>query len=1162
MGSGEVSSSGGRSSSSHGKDKHSSSSSSSSSSKRHKSSGHSSSSSGSKSHSSSSSGSSSSSSSKGSRGERESSSSSSKHKSSNPSSSSSSSSNHSSSHSSSSSSSSLHKSKSKEETKPSSSKSKGEAAEVKLQQASKESSTKGSSSKDKESSSSKDKESSSSSKDKESSRSKRSSSKDKENSSSKDKEGSSSKDKEGSSSKRSSSKPSRDKEGSKDHRSSKNGKRSRSSSRSRDKKRKREKSPSYEPPPVVNTTDPTKNSLGDPLPPDLEGPCYLKLLPQQRDVSILLGVDNRGLLNLAKSHGCKARLSPKDVFFPETNRRMLLLQGELERLQQMLQQALQRIAEPAKHRDSSSSSSSSSSEANCSVTFILPHAVCLLQLAGTEEQQQPLKKIKRIGKVKVHISDKRDMKKQGGRERLVTLQGPLGEVQRVSILVLQQLETQQQQQQLCLRDYANLKYDSCKPKPDPEEMEKKEERLEDLLGQDLDQATVQALASILIPPKEEPVKAGIASVAPNVPNLSDSAKAALISQAQDELARISNLQYMRDTRPVLMQGPAYHKVLVSDLVAAQLLGSNGSIISQFEAEYNVQVKVAPPEPPPCTERIVVISGQPMDTDRALLAVLEKVYAACLMVGHANFMVWRMSAMSTCCALICGPGGQRIRQLASFTGTRIQISNRDQQTPAHHPGQLVPSNPHERIISVLGPLEQVTIAIKAMLPYIHADPNQSLSVHQNYGHGYKLKMPAWAETGVLQEGMNMEALKEVPLEDERPVSLPGPFHMKLLIDPALANSLIGPQSETISRVAAECGCSMHVLSSKNKFPDSGDRLLLMSGATEAISAGVIALLERCKEVHPNLPYDQMYAKLVVPTSVCPTVIGPGGVRVREIREATLTRITVDRNSSPCPERVIAIHGMAQGVHQAAVAISTIAQTDPSLVLMLELQYDYLEQQQETQQQQAQLDSSIVGAVLEGVLSVSNKVGGGVATDVAVKRLEGMKQAAAAQAPLGPMGQHTSGNMPNYDAPVSFVTASNSNSNSNSSGGVSAEAAKSFALAQRAAQALGNDPRVRLPSPPAAAAAADEWEQQQREIQLYEQQRLAGHVEVYSSSSSSGKPAAAAAAAAINSHRAQPGDPAAAAAAAAAVPPPPPPPPNNDMDADDGDPLLEGLMNEAF
>ena len=582
------------------------------------------------------------------------------------------------------------------------------------------------------------------------------------------------------------------------------------------------------------------------------------------------------------------------------------------------------------------------------------------------------------------------MKKQGGRERLLTLQGNLSEVQAAAcelITLLQQVKD--------LRDHMNLKYDSCMPKVEQEE---KEERLEDLLGkEDLDESTMQALASILIPPKEEPVKAGIASVAPNIPNLSDSAKAALISQAQDELARISNLQYMRDTRAVLMQGPAYHKVLVSDLVAAQLLGSNGSIINQFEAEYAVQVKVAPPEPPPCTERIVVISGEPQDTDRALLAVLEKVYAACLMVGHANFMVWRMSAMSTCCALICGPGGQRIRQLASFTGTRIQISNRDQQTPSHHPGQLVPSNPHERIISVLGPLEQVTIAIKAMLPYIHADPNQSQSVHQSYGHGYKLKMPSWAETGVLQEGMNMEALKEEPLEDERPVSLPGPFHMKLLIDPALANSLIGENSQTITKVAEECGCSMHVLSSKNKFPDSQDRLLLMSGSTEAISTGVISLLERCKEVHPNLPYDQMYAKLVVPTSVCPTVIGPGGVRVREIREATLTRITVDRNSSPCPERVIAIHGMAQGVHQAVVAISTIAQTDPSLVLMLELQYDYLEQQQETQQQNAQLDSNIVGAVLEGVLSVSNKVGGG-ATDVAVKRLENMKQVRQTFSPL--------------------------------------------------------------------------------------------------------------------------------------------------------------------
>lgn len=890
---------------------------------------------------------------------------------------------------------------------------------------------------------------------------------------------------------------------------------SRARSRSNEKKSRKDRSPSIQLPKVINTTDPTKNTLGDPFPPDLEGPCYVKLLPQQRDVSILLGVDNRGLINMAKSHGCKSRLSAKDIFFPETNKRMLLLQGTLESLHKMLRLMLQKISEPGKHRDSSRS---------CSVTFIVPHNVCTLVPEGAE---QPLRKVRKLGKARLSISDRKDMKKQGGRERLLTFEGELPDVQDAACKIVSLL-----QEIPDLRDHTNLKYDSCMPKEEPKE----EPMLEDPLGEDLDESTMQALASILIPPKEEPVKAGIASVAPNIPNLSDSAKAALISQAQDELARISNMQYTRDNRNVLLQGPAYHKVLVSDLIAAQLLGSNGNVITQFEAEYAVQVKIAPPEPPPCTERIVIISGQPQDADRALLAVLEKVYAACLMVGHANFMVWRMCAMSTCCALICGPGGQRIRQLASFTQTRIQISNRDQQTPSHHAAQLVLSNPHERIISILGPLEQVTVALKAMLPYIHADPNQSLSVHQTYGHGYKLKMPAWAETGVLQEGMNMEALNEDPLEDERPVSLPGPWHLKLLIDPALANSLIGQNSETIVKVSAECGCCMHVLSSKNKFPDSTDRILLMSGPSESISNGIIALLERCKEVHPNLPYDQMYAKIVVPSSVCASVIGPGGARVREIREATITRITVDRNSNPCPERIISVHGMAQGVHQAVVAIGTIAQTDPSLVLMLELQYEYLEKQQETLQQNAQLDSDIVGAVMQGVLSVSNKVGGGTA-DIALKRLEGMKQATAAQGSLGPMGQHKHGNVPNYEAPVSFVTASGNQAP------LSPEASRGFALAQRAAQALGGDPRVRVPSPP---RQEEEWEQQQREIEAYEAQRISG--QTYSV----GK----------------------------VTPPPPPPAPSSlhqkdgqhpplvsnatqsGMDDDDGDPLLEGLMNEAF
>lgn len=131
----------------------------------------------------------------------------------------------------------------------------------------------------------------------------------------------------------------------------------------------------------------------------------------------------------------------------------------------------------------------------------------------------------------------------------------------------------------------------------------------------------------------------------------------------------------------------------------------------------------------------------------------------------------------------------------------------------------------------------------------------------------------------------------------------------------------------------------------------------------------------------------------------------------------------------------------------------------------------------------------------------------------------------------MGQHKHGNAPNYEAPVSFVTASNPQ--------VTPEASRSFALAQRAAQALGNDPRVRVPSPP---RQADDWAAQQREVDA-EALRLYG------------QPGAGGAQGAGDAQQQQQKDarqPLPTAGAQDAT----------ERDDDDGDPLLEGLMNEAF
>lgn len=143
----------------------------------------------------------------------------------------------------------------------------------------------------------------------------------------------------------------------------------------------------------------------------------------------------------------------------------------------------------------------------------------------------------------------------------------------------------------------------------------------------------------------------------------------MINNSQQELSRLGGLRGLRDSRPQRLQGPAYHKLLLSDLVVSQLFGAECALVGAFQKEYKVLLKLADPPAPPVTERVLVVSGGPSECDKALFAVLEKVYAACLMVGFGDFLVWRMAVSNTCCALICGAGGMRVRQIGASTGCK-------------------------------------------------------------------------------------------------------------------------------------------------------------------------------------------------------------------------------------------------------------------------------------------------------------------------------------------------------------------------------------------------------------------------------------------------------------------------------------------------------------
>lgn len=617
-----------------------------------------------------------------------------------------------------------------------------------------------------------------------------------------------------------------------------------------------------------------------------------------------------------------------------------------------------------------------------------------------------LRDLHAIEGAQVKLSRRQEMR-WGCRERLVTLRGAVEHVQHALACVSFALQYFLQQ-----RDYMNVKYVRY-----TEERRRRRRSPSPLPTVPRIVLQEPALPSALVPGLQfQRVLQGL--------------------NVQDELVRMTNLRGIIDHHTVEMRGPAYVKVVISDLVTTLLLGTVKSDTENkscplrvIEKTCCVQAKVMDPEMPGILERVLVISGQPNSVDKATMAVLEKVYAACIMAGQASQVTWRMCASNSAASLIIGTGGHRVKQLRHITNTRIQINTRDNVPVVDR---------WERVVTITGTYAAVAAAARAMLPFMHADPNHGQHVHQCYGTGTRLEMPEWAEHAVQREGMDEEAGRRPPLPDDRDVSFRGPCFLKLLIDNALANALIGKDSQTIINLSEATQCVMKFAPPATVFPGCpGERVLGLSGSAEAINNATIAIIEKCKEVHPNLSYDQMYGKMIVPHTCCSSIIGSGGARIREIREATLTRIAVSKKGLNTPERLVCIFGMPQGVHTALVTIFGIIQCDPGVRVMLDIVYPPDVEGDSKKKEADRLSVGLIGAVLEGVQAVVNKVGVDETAEAALKKLQEMQRAAAIAAgelppdaeegefrgPLGPMGQ-TRGAVQhsNYSTPISFIPAS--------------------------------------------------------------------------------------------------------------------------------------------
>lgn len=177
--------------------------------------------------------------------------------------------------------------------------------------------------------------------------------------------------------------------------------------------------------------------------------------------------------------------------------------------------------------------------------------------------------------------------------------------------------------------------------------------------------------------------------------------------------------------------------------------------------------------------------------------------------------------------------------------------------------------------------------------------------------------------------------------------------KFLITNASAGSVIGKGGVTITEFQAQSGARIQLSRSREFFPGTGDRILLLTGTVNAILTALHLILSKLLAEEPagteatsaadkEELANKNVVKLVVPSAVCGGIIGKAGSTIRSYVEDSGANIKLSSQETMVPgvhERVITITGSIEEEMRAVALIITKMAEDPNFPMHSSINLSY-------------------------------------------------------------------------------------------------------------------------------------------------------------------------------------------------------------------------------
>ncbi|SBS87570.1 RNA-binding protein Nova-1, putative [Plasmodium ovale wallikeri] len=305
------------------------------------------------------------------------------------------------------------------------------------------------------------------------------------------------------------------------------------------------------------------------------------------------------------------------------------------------------------------------------------------------------------------------------------------------------------------------------------------------------------------------------------------------------------------------------KMLVNNLVAGSVIGKNGSIITSIENKTGCSLKLSPSNSyfPNTQERVLVLCGKQEQINNALLIILDKIRQISSQnvqdkqnINNIPKYTCRIVVPKSAVSAIIGKGGQQIKQLQDSTGSKIQISSREDGL-------------NERIISIIGPFESVSDTALKVTNSIQNDPNlkdllnviyskESNFNNRSLSHNFINQVPLNGyvvpqQYGVFQQEQYMDVNMMNSLMRHSRDLFNLHCEISIQIPDEVIGSVIGKNGSRLTNIMNSTGAQIRISRKGELVPGTVDRKVQIMGTVAAVHAAHVLLLQRLESVYMQL-----------------------------------------------------------------------------------------------------------------------------------------------------------------------------------------------------------------------------------------------------------------------------------------------------------------------